>query len=166
MKWLLMVDIDEYVWSKRDVHIPNILQSCSGLGQIQIREALFGSNCHISHPATIVPHFTKRKGEYQNGYKYFVNSEYDFSSLNVHHANFTKEEQMKDESIFIRILPEWFLLNHYKCQSVEFWNTVKCTRGDSDNYMTRTPDMFYEFDINEVEDTELLEQNRGIYSIA
>jgi hypothetical protein len=54
-------------------------------------------------------------------------------------------------------------MNHYCCQSVEFWNNVKCTRGDSDNYLVRTHDQFKEYDINELEDLELYHQNLPIY---
>jgi len=43
-KWLLMVDIDEYVWSKMDVNLCNILKICENIGQIQLRQTLFGSN--------------------------------------------------------------------------------------------------------------------------
>ena len=95
-------------------------------------------------------------------YKYIVNSSYEFSSLNVHHANFTNHELMNDFSIFIRIYPEYFIMNHYNCQSREFWNNTKCSRGDSDNYKVRLPEEFDTYDFNETEDTELCEQNKGI----
>ena len=59
-------------------------------------------------------------------------------------------------------------MNHYNCQSREFWDDVKCTRGDSDHYAKRTPTTdtnsgFFFFDVNETEDLELLEQNKILY---
>ena len=46
-KWLLMVDLDEYMWSPMDVNLCSILAQCEHLGQIQVRDTLFGSNGHI-----------------------------------------------------------------------------------------------------------------------
>ena len=162
-KWLLMVDIDEYVWSKQRINLCEILQECEELGQIQLRESLFGSNGHITQPRTIVNSFTKRCAEYRKGkFKYFVHSKYEFSSLNIHHADFVNSEYMHDCSKIIINFPQYFIMNHYNCQSREFWETVKCTRGDSDHYVTRLPEHFHLYDINEVDDFELLEQNKSI----
>ena len=162
-KWLLMIDLDEYVWSKQDIRLDNVLRTCENYGQIQIQEALFGSNGHETQPKHILPSFTKRASKFMGKYKYFINSSYEFSSLNVHHAQFADSKYMKDFSVFIIIYPEYFILNHYNCQSREFWNQVKCTRGDSDHYMTRTHDDFTQYDLNEVEDIELLQQNTPLY---
>ena len=56
----------------------------------------------------------------------------------------------------------YFLLNHYCCQSIEFWKNIKCTRGDGDNYITRLESDFSMFECNDIEDTELCEQNKLI----
>jgi len=162
-QWLLMVDLDEYVWSKQDVRLDNVLKTCEHYGQIQMKEALFGSNGYEFQPKHIVSSFTKRRIEYGGKYKYFINTSYEYSSLNVHHAEFEDSTKMEDFSIFIIVFPEYFILNHYNCQSRDFWNNVKCTRGDSDNYLIRTPDDFSQYDLNEMDDTELLEQNAPLY---
>jgi hypothetical protein len=164
-KWLLMVDIDEYVWSKMDINLSNVLKNCENLAQIQIRQTIFGSNGHINQPKYIVKSFTKKIQDNSNDgkLKYLVNSSYEFSSLNIHHANFVNNELMYDYSIFIIINPEYFIMNHYCCQSVEFWNNTKCTRGDSDNFLVRTNEDFHQYDINEVEDLELYNQNLSLY---
>ena len=49
-EWLLIVDLDEFVWSPMDVNIRNILDQAGHLGQIQVRTTLFGSNDHIKQP--------------------------------------------------------------------------------------------------------------------
>jgi len=164
-KWLLMVDMDEYVWSKMDVKLPNVLKICENLGQIQIKQHIFGSNGHISQPKFLVKSFTKRirDNSTDGKLKYLVNTSYDFSSLNIHHANFSDENLMTDASKFMLINPEYFIMNHYCCQSVEFWNDIKCTRGDGDHYLTRTPEDFHQYDINEEEDFELYKQNLSLY---
>jgi hypothetical protein len=165
-QWLLMVDLDEFVWSKRSVEMTEVLRELEQYGQLQISEALFGSNGHETQPKNVVSSFVKRREEYSDRYKYFVNCSFEFSSLNVHYATFMEERYMKDPSIFIAIYPEYFIMNHYNCQSREFWNRVKCTRGDADNYLIRTSNDFIGLDCNEIEDTGLCEQNAGQDSLA
>ena len=91
-----------------------------------------------------------------------MNSNFEFSSINVHHAHFVNKTYQNDASIFIIIDPSYFILNHYSCQSLDFWNKVKCTRGDGDAYRTRTINGFHELDYNDVEDLQLFEQNKDI----
>ena len=149
-KWLLMVDLDEYMWSPICKSLPDVLITCNHLSQIQVCHTLFGSNGHIKQPDNIVKSFTKRANDIEGGYKYFVNSDYDFISLNVHHATYVNENDGLNK--FIILGPDYFRLNHYSCQSLEFWENVKCKRGDSDNYRNRTLDDFYKLDFNEIED--------------
>jgi hypothetical protein len=167
-KWLLMVDMDEYVWSKFDVNLTNVLKKYESLSQIQICETLFGSNGHIEQPKCIVRSFTKRKYDLSDSgrLKYLVNSYYEFTSLNIHHATYLNEcDKMspEGENKFIKIYREYITLNHYCCQSLEFWNNVKCTRGDADDYLIRSYDDFKSYDINEVEDLDLYNQNLSLY---
>jgi len=167
-KWLLMIDLDEYVWSKIDVKLSNVLKNCEHLSQIQISETLFGSNGHIKQPKYIVKSFTKRKSDLSdNGrMKYFVNTSYEFTSLNIHHATYLNEtDNITPEGVntFIIINREYITLNHYCCQSLDFWNNIKCTRGDADNYLVRVYDDFKSYDINEEEDLELYKQNFSLY---
>jgi len=168
-QWLLMIDLDEYVWSKKNIRLDIVLRDFKNFGQIQLVEALFGSNGYEKQPKYIVQSFTKRKTQYNKGkYKYFVNSNFEFASLNVHHADFKNKDLMSDFSVFIIAFPEYFIMNHYNCQSRELWDDVKCTRGDSDNYTTRKPTTdknsgFFFLDLNETEDLELFEQNKILY---
>ena len=98
-QWLLMVDLDEYVWSPLDIRIDRVLHHyCSHLGQIQMQQYLFGSSGHVKQPTSIVQHFTKRLADYKKCYKYFVNTNFEFRSLNVHHATFLIEKYQTDTS--------------------------------------------------------------------
>jgi hypothetical protein len=164
--WLLMVDIDEYVWSPIDINISNVLKHLEQFGQLQVRETIFGSNGHISQPNYLVKYFTKRVNDYSKNerYKYFVNSDYEFTSLNLHHADFYNTNFVTDNTKFIVIDKSYFKMNHYNCQSQEFWNNVKCSRGDADHYRVRNPEDFSFFDVNEVEDFELYNQNKCLYN--
>jgi len=164
-KWLLIVDLDEFMWCPNHVDLTKILHNCEHLGQIQVAHTLYGSNEFIEQPKYIVKSFTKRSNDQPTNnanYKYFVNSSYDFLSLNVHHATFSNYEHEKHN--FIILGPEHFILNHYCCQSFNFWKDIKCTRGDSDAYYNyRTEEYFKNFDINELDDYRLSEQNKNLF---
>jgi glycosyltransferase involved in cell wall biosynthesis len=165
-KWLLMVDLDEFIWSPIDINLKNILKNCENFGQIQIRQTIFGSNGHIKQPKYLVKYFTRRRldNSEDTKFKYIVNTSYNFTSLNIHHADFENKEHAKDGSKFIILNSEYFTNNHYCCQSQEFWNNVKCTRGDGDSYLVRTPPDFLKYDINEIEDLELYKQNFTLFT--
>jgi hypothetical protein len=158
-----MIDLDEYVWSTLSIRLDDVLRiCCPTLGQIQMKQHLYGSNGHPLQPESIVKYFTKRASEYINCYKYFINTDFEFSSLNIHHADFVVEEHKSDPKVFMIIDPSYFQFNHYSCQSLEFWQKVKCVRGDGDAYLQRDTARFYELDKNEVEDLRLVEQNKDI----
>jgi len=160
-QWLLMCDLDEFVWSPIDVNMYNVLsRTCSDLGQIQVNHRLYGSSGHIKQPESIVNSFTKR-GKLENVgiiYKYFVNSKFEFASLATHHAIF-KNKEYENVKYFLAVTQDYFITNHYCCQSREFWDKIKCTRGDSDAYLVRTEDDFAHWDLNEEEDLGLIIQN-------
>jgi hypothetical protein len=162
-QWLLVIDLDEYVWSPKAVHLGDVLRmGCEHLGQIQIHQLLFGSNGHVKQPDSLVKHFTKRENEYRICGKFFLNSNFEFSSINVHYADFANPVYMSDANVFMLISHDWFIYNHYNCQSVEFWQNVKCVRGDSNAYLQRNMDYFHSIDKNEIEDLRLWEQNKDI----
>jgi hypothetical protein len=159
-KWLLMLDIDEYMWSPHSVDLRWVLKYCEHFAQIQVEHTLFGSSGHKTQPKSIVACFTRRSSESPTinpgSRKYFVNSTFKFSSLNIHRVTFVNKEDSEERNL---LLNDYFRLNHYSCQSREFWDNIKCKRGDGDFYRLRTPKDFDDIDKNDVEDLELLKQN-------
>ena len=167
-KWLLIVDLDEYAWSRCHVNLTSILKNNEHLSQIQISETLFGSNGYIKQPKNIVKSFTKRKSDLSDHgrLKYFVNTSYDFSHLNVHSATYSNKADLialDGSDTFINIFREYITFNHYCCQSLDFWNNIKCKRGDADDYLVRSLEDFKSYDLNEVEDFELYNQNLSLF---
>lgn len=161
-KWLLICDLDEFMWSPRSINLNDVLDMCFNFVQVHVLNTIYGSNGHIEQPSSIVAGFTKRGPEpthHPGIKKYFIRSDVEWQSLGVHHARPADE---KDWSRSVLLGPEYFVLNHYSCQSFNFWRDVKCTRGDADNYRVRTIEDMKELDLNDVEDTRLLEQNRPI----
>jgi hypothetical protein len=170
-KWLIVCDLDEFIWSAHDKNIKNILKICENFSQIQIDSNIFGPNGKVSQPKYVVPHFIKRAALCENqghrNYKYIINTSFQFSSLNVHHADYVDEINKKT---FFRLdyatdrEKPYFVLNHYITQSKEFWVNVKCTRGDSNNCIKRNLDQFNDFERESTEyDMRLFEQNKDLY---
>jgi len=160
-KWLAMLDLDEYLWSPMSIDIKVPLKQCEHIGQIQVKNNIFGSNGYIQQPISIVQAFTKRsKYVNEGGVKYIINTSFKFKELTIHHAFFIDKKD--EENHFIILGPPYFSLNHYSCQSREYWDNIKCTRGDGDHWRVRTPADFELVDLNDVEDTDLYEQNKSI----
>jgi hypothetical protein len=160
-KWLLICDLDEFIWSPLNIDLKIVLKNCNHLSQIQINNTLFESSGFIEQPSCIVKYFLYKEKEKSILYKYFVNSEYKFSSLNVHHASYVNEE----DSIGTFIILDnnmVFRYNHYRVQSFNFWKNVKCSRGDVDNYLIRDERSFHDLDKNEIEDLDLWQQNKDM----
>lgn len=158
-KWLLICDLDEFVYSPMCKSIPMFLKEVSQLAQIQITPTIFGSNNHDIQPKSLIKGFTKRTEESPSEcgtYKYFVNSDFEYISLNVHHAT-PKNPEHQTSNYFQIINTPYIKLNHYICQSKEFWINVKCTRGDADGYLERDMLLFdsYNSQANKKDDFEL-----------
>ncbi len=166
-KWLLICDIDEFVWSPKFKSLKEFLSDyVYPLAQVQIRPTIFGSNYLEKQPRSLVQGFTRRTKELPTKcgtYKYFVNSDFKFKSLNVHHAISENPEHMKKD-YFLLVSSDYIRLNHYICQSKEFWLNVKCRRGDADGYLEKTIELFNEYNsyANEVEDYELAIINKNL----
>lgn len=158
-KWTFICDLDEFLWSPDSLDIKDLLFGCKHFSQIQINHSQFGSSGYIDQPKCIVKYFIYKEKEETELLKYFVNSDFKFSSLNIHHATYVNKED--SINTFIR-LSNFFKLNHYIIQSLNFWNNIKCTRGDADSYLLRDESQFHGMDKNEVEDLSLWEQNKNM----
>jgi glycosyltransferase involved in cell wall biosynthesis len=124
-QWLLVIDLDEYVWSPQAVHLGDVLRmGFIKYGQIQVHQLLFGSNGHQAQPESLVKHFTKRENLYRICGKFFLNSDFEFASINVHYADFANPAYMTDASVFTMISYDWFIYNHYNIISVVFSYTT------------------------------------------
>jgi len=164
-EWFLVVDMDEFVWSPLNINLCETLKIFSHVGQIQMTHTLYGSNGHIKQPESVVANFTYRSCDEPTNspgnFKYFLNSQYEFTHFAIHNA-FFKEKENETNGKFMIFGPPYFVMNHYSCQSKDFWENVKCTRGDGDHYRLRKIEDFELLDRNDVEDLRLLEQNKGM----
>jgi glycosyltransferase involved in cell wall biosynthesis len=60
-KWVMVVDLDEFVYSRNGYNtIREYLSSVKNVSQIVIPWKMFGSNGHITQPDSVIKNFTKR----------------------------------------------------------------------------------------------------------
>ena len=162
-QWLFIADLDEYLWSPMSIDLKYTLQQCEHIGQIQIKDYLFGSNGYLLQPSSIIQSFTKRSHSMtEGGTKYIINTNFQFKELTIHYAFFTNKHD--EDNHFILLGSPYFQVNHYSSQSQEYWEKIKCTRGDCDNWRIRTISDFELVDLNDVDDMGLYEQNRPLFS--
>ena len=163
-EWFLIVDLDEFVWSPTYFKLPDFLDTVKHLAQVQMSVTIFGSNGHMKQPKSIVGGFTKRSADIITKepacFKYFINTAFGFTQLNVHHANFENPNDFNER--FQRFMYSFLQLNHYSVQSREIWEKVKTTRGDCDEYLQRNDDHWNLSNQNDVEDFGLAEQNKEL----
>lgn len=159
VQWMAIIDLDEFLYS--DVlDIRNVLKSFIDYSMVEVNWLNFGSSGHIEQPDNVVQNFTKRAENSENGPKVIINSNFYCRLIGIHQShssgrtiNLSKNSQ------------NGLYINHYICQSLNFWKTVKMTRGDCDCHHTdsaRNLDYFKSIDINEIEDNRLARQNKDI----
>ena len=91
-KWILVVDLDEFVYSPRGIMFPDLLDRYRYVSGISSPWVFFGSNGHIKQPLSVLNGFTKRMS-YIRGQSVNVKNFYQtqfVKRLYPHHAEFTE----------------------------------------------------------------------------
>ena len=166
-EWMAILDLDEFLYSPYEVSLPTVLEKYQAFSQIKVEWLHFGSNDHVFQPHVVTEGFTRRayidRTKPYYSCKTIVKSR-DLIQLNVHehHVLGTTHAVTYQEDA-----PSELIVNHYSIQSEQFFMTVKATRGDINNWfdhekLTRDKAFFKGYDINDVEDRRLAEQNRPL----
>ena len=167
-KWMSILDLDEFLYSPETINIKHVLSEYSEYAQIVVDWVHFGSNGHIKQPPSVVEGFTMcalSRTSGRNVKYYGYKSIFKTACLNyfdIHTSNVNGED--------LRIIdtPEAkLLINHYNLQSLDFFINVKGTRGDVNNWfdyvkIQRNKDLFEKFDVNDLEDLRLYNQNKKL----
>jgi predicted DNA-binding protein len=174
-KWLIICDIDEYIYARNSYKsIIDVLERLpSNIETIWLPWKIFGSNNHDQHPNGIINNFTKRSNQPNNflGHgksilktKNLVNfgccghyveirnntNIYTPNGDNYYIFNFTEENCSKFN----------LHLNHYMLLSKEYYLKIKCSRGGGESGLTNKYSINFFIDndknYNIINDNELL----------
>jgi hypothetical protein len=172
--WLVILDIDEYMYSPVTPNLLEVFKQFEHVGQLEINWLCFGSNGHINQPTSVVGSFTKRATVGKeicvktphgyattsvNGYKTAINHNFNLHYYEIHKS--CVDGPFVNVSLSSNSDPI-LLINHYITMSEEYWRKVKMTRGDADCYFpdtARDMEYFKIWDLNDVEDLALIKQN-------
>lgn len=127
-EWLLIADLDEFWFCPNGDTLPVALAEYPETDVIHANWAMFGSSGLTEHPPSVRRGFTlRRPGLAQHG-KYICRTG-ALSAPEELHLHRVKSP------VALRTVNETrrFQLNHYPIQSLEFFRTVKMTRGDAGN---------------------------------
>jgi hypothetical protein len=157
--WLMIVDLDEFIYPPHDRSIKDVVARYDGYSQILVDWVMFGSNGHVTQPDSIRLSFTRRHSKIAPlSYKSIVQPRDILGSYAVHVA------EVSGKTIRLTLTPDAYdaelVCNHYQVQSLERWQSVVMTRGcvnypDSQGVSWRNMGRFHEFDFNDQEDLRL-----------
>ena len=167
--WVLVLDLDEFVYAKGGQSIPSILSKYSPeVSRVKLRWKMFGSSGHISQPASIIHGFTFRKimgsqntrnihsdSNVKTIVRTSVLNRLDIHSSKVSAGYSTFEPKSVSEK---SLTYANIMCNHYAIQSLDWFKAVKMTRGSANvqaNDNVRTEKYFKTYDWNETPDREL-----------
>ena len=170
-KWISVLDMDEFLYSPQEINIQNVLKIYKDIEMILVDWVHFGSNGNILQPNSVVEGFTMRalygKQKPYYGYKCIFQTKY-FESFGIHECGI-KGNKLRLQYTETSEVPR-LLINHYNIQSLEFYLSVKQTRGDINNWfehqnLKRNEKYFEYYDDNDIEDKRLYEQNKSLITI-
>lgn len=130
--WLLVVDLDEFIYCPNNnlIQILTVFDSIKYINQLLINWLMFGSSGYIEQPQSVRKSFVHREKKKHILTKYFVKCNHIYSrwisSLWVHEA-------ITHNGLKITMSQKNIRLNHYPIQSLNFFINVKMLRGDSAN---------------------------------
>jgi len=157
--WLMIVDLDEFVYRPNGGTIKESLEMYDAYNQITFPSLFFGSDGHIKQPNSVRLSFTKREAV-QRSYKSIVKTE-AIEVLAVHKHYVIKNDEQLHLTLDKNGHSE-LICNHYHSQSRERWEKICIPRGDGiamlENDSKSSWKSFEKHDFNTVEDLRLYNQ--------
>lgn len=163
--WVMIVDLDEFLYARTTPTIPDFLDSLpDNVGSVRVQWKMFGSSGHQSQPASIRDGFTQRL-DYDKPVKAAFNHLKSICRTRGLMRIGVHTSRHYGRNLYLRIASEADLrvmplhLNHYAIQSWDFYKNVKMTRGDVASKLysnVRDEKYFKKYDVNEIEDKELV----------
>jgi Glycosyl transferase family 2 len=184
--WLMVIDLDEFVYSRRSLGYITISDYLHSLDEqkilsVSLKWKMFGSSGHVTQPEQVIPNFTRRHERINEniGHQKAIYLLKEVYRLSTHNASFLVQNEdsgwrriysngknfeyknTEDDYPSEELAKHAIHLNHYAIQSYEWFSSVKMIRGDVSNKhhdQVRNNDYFKRFDTNDYQDTELKEK--------
>jgi len=161
-KWLCICDLDEFFFGTT-TKLVNVLENeFDNYDVIYTHSFFYGSDNLINHPKDIRTSIVHRTHDTINGIKYiFKPSTINNSSEIWIHWLVEPGTLQKKSGQNETFHDTNFRLNHYICQSLEYFQNVKMTRGDvsvSENEFIRTMEVFNHYEKTAVIKDDILKQ--------
>ena len=122
--WVVLIDLDEFLYSSATFSIPQILASIGPLtSQLTVNWRNFGSSARLRQPVSVIASFTKRDAQCTGKFLSKTIARRRHILVARHHHCSVKGET--------RPAPPGLHLNHYRIQSREWYMRVKMIRGDA-----------------------------------
>jgi hypothetical protein len=186
--WVMVVDLDEFIYSRKPfATISSYLKSLNnGISQVYVPWKVYGSSGQLEQPSSCLETFTKRtiynhtKTNCMSDNdkilcKYLVNTHF-LTRLSIHVATVSGGQEITSDGKSINTVNKTFQFvsedslrlsvlhcNHYPIQSFDWFRRIKMTRGSANharNDKVRTTDYFNSFDshANQKLDDELAQK--------
>lgn len=178
-KWLVVVDLDEFMYTCHYPSIHDYLVALKTSGSrataIAVPWKIFGSSGHKTQPPSVVPHFLFRGSRHASTVKTIFQPSY-YKTFHFHtprqpiHEKYiappyfvysfatSKDEWAPKDTIpsNVEIKEGELVLNHYATQSSQYFESVKMTRGDATSSDSIKDEAYFKrYDHNDVMDTGL-----------
>jgi hypothetical protein len=166
--WAAFIDIDEFIVLSRHSNIIDFLKDHCRRGSVSLNWHLFGSNGHERQsPEPVVRRFTKRSRDINHHVKSIVFMNDYVVCIGPHHFRTIAEQRDPRGRIFEGALnlegtDDVAHINHYFTKSREEFGR-KIERGRADAVAKRSWSDFDAHDLNDVEDTRILEKISSYY---
>jgi hypothetical protein len=124
--WVLIADMDEFWFCPNGDTLPKALAEFPETDLIYCNWVQFGSGGLVKHPPSVREGFTLRRPGLDINTKYICRTAAVAAATDLHIHRVRGGRRLR----MVRNPPQ-FQLNHYSIQSLEFFQSVKMTRGDA-----------------------------------
>ena len=130
--WVAVIDLDEFLYGT-DHKLVSKLKTLQNYNLIYCNWFIYGTSGCIKHPTDLRLSNVHRHPEIDWNTKYIVKSLtiLDPSQLWLHWIFYPKTNTKVEKGSKVRVANQLIRLNHYICQSEEFFKKVKSVRGDA-----------------------------------
>lgn len=178
VEWMAVLDMDEFLYSPYEVNLKKVFLSYENYASVQVNWAVFSSNNLEKQPFSVVEGFTKRAYLKTFQREILLNpgigteKHLTYKSISrlscvrrlFAHFSIVNGDTL-DLTVFLTDKLPFLIVNHYFCQSREYWKNKKMPSGSANmtpDFINRGWELFDSRDLSDVEDLCLYEQNKEI----